>query len=55
LEAGDRVRTETGQTGEIVILNDARTLAFVRLDEHEHGVRLTLCNVDDLAKVEEEN
>ena len=55
MEAGDGVRTQTGQTGAIVILNDTRTLAFVLLDEHEQSVRLTLCNVGDLVKLEEKN
>jgi hypothetical protein len=55
INAGDRVRIETGQEGEIVILNDARTSAFVQLDEHQHGVRLILCNLDDLVKVEKED
>ena len=38
IEPGDRVRTETGQTGEVVILNDDRTLAYLRLDDEQGAI-----------------
>jgi preprotein translocase subunit YajC len=55
MEAGDRVRIESGSKGTIVILNDERTLAYVRLDEHKDGVRLTLCAIDALVKIGDAN
>jgi hypothetical protein len=53
MEAGDRVRTESGSKGTIVILNDERTLAYVRLDQRKDSVQLTLCAIDALAKIDD--
>ena len=55
IEAGDRVRTETGQTGEVVILNDDRTLAYVRLDDSEQSEILAHCRVDTLINIDDES
>ena len=52
IEPGDRVRTETGQTGEVVILNDDRTLGYLRLDD-EQGAILVRCRVDSLTKIDD--
>jgi hypothetical protein len=53
IEAGDRVRTDTKQYGDVVILNDDRTLAFVSLDYNHHSEILAQCRVETLTKVGE--
>jgi hypothetical protein len=53
LQVGDRIRTATGHEGEIKLLSDGDTIAYVQLDEHSRGIRLTLFETDTLTKVED--
>jgi hypothetical protein len=53
IEAGDRVRTDEKQYGDVVILNDDRTLAFVRLDYTHQSEVLAHCRVDTLTKIDD--
>jgi hypothetical protein len=55
IEAGDRVRTETRHTGEVVILSVERTLAYVRLDDNPQSGILAHCKVDTLTKIVSES
>lgn len=52
INEGDRVKTDTGQTGRVDMIGGFGTVAYVQLEEYTHDVHLTLFQADALTVIE---
>lgn len=51
INEGDRVKTDTGQTGRVDMIGGFGTVAYVQLEEYTHDVHLTLFQLDALTVI----